>query len=262
MKGVKQPREHYWDVFDHSIEAIAALEFILRESDWVCGRGDLRDDVPWSGEIESHFSEEIGSAARRSTLLKLGLLLHDVAKPRTKTIEADRIRFLGHTKEGAVTAVDIMERLRFSTREIKYVEKLVYHHLHPAQMSNQGLPTDKAIYRYFRDTEGAGVDIIFLALADYLAVAGPRVNVDEWHMHIEHIKYIMDVHKKQESEIMPVRLVTGHDLIKEFKLSPGKNIGRLLTMVMEAQAAGEVSTREEALQYIKNEIDRGACCAA
>lgn len=262
MKGVKQPKEHYWDVFDHSIESIAALEFILRESDWVYGRNDLREDVPWNKEIEQHFNGEIAGGVSRKTLLKLGLLLHDVAKPRTKTIEEERIRFLGHTKEGSVTAIEIMERLRFSTREIKYVEKLVYHHLHPAQMSNQGLPTHKAIYRYFRDTEGAGLDIIFLALSDYLAVAGPRVNVDEWHMHIEHIKYIMDVHKKQESEIMPVRLVTGDDLMKEFKLSPGKNIGRLLTIVMEAQAAGEVSTREEALQYIRNELDKGACCAA
>ncbi len=262
MKGVKQPKEHYWDVFDHSIEAMAALEFILRESDWVYGRADLRADVPWSGEIEAHFNGEIGSGSTRRTLLKLGLLLHDIAKPRTKTIDEEKIRFLGHTKEGAVTAVEIMERLRFSSREIKYVEKLVYHHLHPAQMSNQGLPSDKAIYRYFRDTEGAGLDILFLALADYLAVAGPRVNVDEWKMHIEQIKYIIDVHNKQENEIMPLRLVTGDDLIKEFKLSPGRNIGRLLTMVREAQAAGEVSTREEALEYIRIELDKGASCAA
>ncbi len=42
MKGVKQPKEHYWDVFEHSIEAVAALEFILRESDWVYGRKDLQ----------------------------------------------------------------------------------------------------------------------------------------------------------------------------------------------------------------------------
>lgn len=262
MKGVKQPKEHYWDVFDHSIEAIAVLEFLLRESDWVYGRGDLRDEVPWSKEIESHFHKEIGGTSSRRTLIKLGLLLHDIAKPRTRTIEDERIRFLGHTKEGSVIAAEILERLRFSSREIRYVEKLVYHHLHPAQMSNQGLPTHKAIYRYFRDTEGAGIDIIFLALSDYLAVAGPRVNVDEWHMHIEHIKYIMNVHKKQESEIMPVRLVNGNDLMEEFKLNPGKKIGRLLTMVMEAQAAGEVSTREEALRYIKNKLDTGACCAA
>ncbi|MGA2158854.1 MAG: HD domain-containing protein [Dehalococcoidia bacterium] len=262
LKGVGQPKEHYWDVFDHSIEAIAALEYILRESDWVYGSRGLRAMVPWSDEIEEHFNEEIAGGSKRRTLIKLGLLLHDIAKPRTKTFEEDRIRFLGHTKEGAAMAASILERLRFSNREIRYIEKLIYHHLHPAQMSHEGLPSHKAIYRYFRDTEGAGIDVIFLALADYLAVAGPRVDVDEWHMHIEQVKYIMDVHNKQESEIMPVRLISGTDLIQEFKLSPGKTIGKLLIMVREAQAAGEIRTKEEALKYIRKELDRGSCCAA
>ncbi|MGA2367845.1 MAG: HD domain-containing protein [Dehalococcoidia bacterium] len=262
LKGVGQPKEHYWDVFDHSIEAIAALEFILRESDWVYGSRELRSMVPWSDEIDEHFNEEIAGGSKRRTLIKLGLLLHDIAKPKTKTIEDDRIRFLGHTKEGAAMAATILERLRFSNREIRYIEKLVYHHLHPAQMSHEGLPSHKAIYRYFRDTEGAGIDVIFLALADYLAVAGPRVDMDEWHMHIKQVKYIIDVHNQQESEILPVRLISGTDLMQEFKLSPGKTIGKMLIMVREAQAAGEIRTKEEALKYIRKEFDRGSCCAA
>jgi poly(A) polymerase len=193
----------------------------------------------------------------------LGILLHDIAKPKTKTVEeSGRIRFLGHTKEGSVLAAAILDRLRFSAREIKYIEKVIYHHLHPAQMANQGMATHRAIYRYFRDTEGTGIDVIFLALADYLAVAGPRVDIREWHMHIAQVKYIIEVHKKQEKEIMPVRLITGEDLIKEFRMSPGRTIGRLLTMIREAQAAGEIRTREEALQYVRNELGKGACCAA
>ena len=263
MKGVKQPREHYWDVFDHSIEAVAAVEFLLRESDWVYGRGELRSFVPWSEETAKHFKEEIGGGVTRGTLIKIGLMLHDISKPGTKTVDENgRIRFIGHTKEGAASAVSILERLRFSGKEIRYIETLVYHHLHPAQMSNEGLASHRAIYRYFRDTDGAGIDVIFLALADYLAVGGPRLDIDEWQMHIEHIQYIMSVHKKQESEIMPLRLITGDDLMKEFNLAPGKDIGRLLTMVREAQAAGEIHTREEAIQYIKNDLGRGACCAA
>lgn len=263
MKGVKQPKEHYWDVFEHSIESVAALEYILRESDWAYGRKELRSDVPWTQEIEQHFGQEVSGGSSRSTLLKLGILLHDIAKPKTKTIEeSGRIRFLGHTKEGSLLAAAILDRLRFSAREIKYVEKVIYHHLHPAQMSNEGMPTHRAIYRYFRDTAGTGIDVIFLALADYLAVAGPRVDIREWHMHIAQVKYIIEVHKKQEKEIMPVRLITGEDLMKEFSMRPGRTVGRLLILIREAQAAGEVRTREEALQYARNELGKGACCAA
>ena len=263
MRGVKQPKEHYWDVFDHSIETIASIEFLLRESDWVYGRRDLRAMVPWSDEIQEHFNAEIAGGSNRKTLLKVGALLHDVAKPSTKSVNKEgRVRFLGHTKDGAVVAADIMERLRFSTREIRYVEKLVYHHLHPAQMSSDGMPTSRAIYRFFRDTEGAGIDVIYLALADYLAVFGPRVDADEWRMHIEQIKYVLEVYNKQESEIMPVRLIDGNDLMREFKLSPGRQIGRFLAMIKEAQAAGEIRTREEALELVRNELGKGCCCAA
>ncbi len=263
MKGVKQPKEHYWDVFDHSIESIAALEYILRESDWIYGKGNLLEAVPWNADIAEHFNREIAGGSSRRTLLKLGLLLHDIAKPGDRTVDENgRIRFLGHTKDGAVTAAAMLGRLRFSTGAIRYVENLIYHHLHPAQMSNEGMPTHRAIYRFFRDTEGAGIDVIYLALADYLAVAGPRVDVREWHMHTEQVRYIIDVHNKQEREILPVRLLTGNDLIEQFRMQPGKDIGRLLRMVREAQAAGEISTREAALQYVRNAIDRGACCAA
>ncbi len=263
MKGVKQPKEHYWDVFDHSVECMASLEFLLHESDWVYGRNHLRAMVPWSAEIEEHFTEEIGGGSSRRTLLKLGALLHDIAKPGSKSINEDgRIRFIGHTRDGAAIAAAVLERLRFSSRETAYIEKLVYHHLHPAQMSDGGLPTSRAIYRYFRDTEGAGVDIIYLALADYLAVAGPRVDEEEWRAHIEQVKYILEVHRKQESEILPVKLISGNDIMQEFKLDPGSNIGRLLTLVREAQAAGEINTREEALNLVRHELDPGCCCAA
>lgn len=255
MKGVKQPKEHYWDVFDHSIECMASLEFLLHESDWAYGRNHLRAMAPWSAEIEEHFAGEIGGGSNRRTLMKLGALLHDIAKPASKTIEEDgRIRFLGHTKDGAVMVVPMLERLRFSSRETAYIEKLVYHHLHPAQMSGDGMPTARAIYRYFRDTEGAGIDVIYLALADYLAVAGPRVDEVEWNSHIEQVKYILEVHHRQESEVMPVRLISGDDIMQEFRLGPGSHIGRLLTLVREAQAAGEVRTRDEALELVRREL--------
>ena len=53
--------------------------------------------IPWDDDVEGYFDEEIGDGHNRATLLKLGALLHDVAKPATKTIEPDgRIRFFGH----------------------------------------------------------------------------------------------------------------------------------------------------------------------
>ena len=148
----------------------------------------------------------------------------------------------------------ILERLRFSNREITLVENLVYYHLRPAQMANKELPTQRAIYRYFRDTDDAGIDILLLALADYLASRGPLVSMGEWERHCQLTNYILTEHDKQQVKISPVKLVDGHDLIDTFGLTPGPLVGKLLAIVHEAQASGELSTREEALALVQKEL--------
>jgi len=252
---VGQPKEHYWDVFDHSIEAIAALEFILRESDWVYGSRELRALVPWSDEIEEHFNEEIAGGSKRRTLIKLGLLLHDIAKPKTKTIEDNRIRFLGHTKEGAAMAASILERLRFSNREIKMVQLMIEHHLRPGYLLSENVPSRRAIYKYFRDTVDVGIDTLFLGLADHLAARGPTLDLDQWRKHAEATQYLLSKWFEEKATVMPPKLIDGHILMEKLWLSPGPQIGQLLEMVREAQAAGEIQTAEEALDMVRKHLE-------
>ncbi|HIE16951.1 MAG TPA: HD domain-containing protein [Dehalococcoidia bacterium] len=263
MKGVEQPKEHHWDVFEHSVETMAAVEFLLREAPWEYGREGLLAITPWSEDFRRYFDQVVSSGSTRRLLLKLGGLLHDIAKPVTKTIDdTGRIRFLGHTKQGAAMATAILERLRFSSREVRLVESLVYHHLRPVQMTSDDLPTSRAIYRYFRDTEGAGIDILFLALADYLATWGPRLDFEEWREHNRLISYILEEHLRQEVKTAPVKLVDGHDLMDIFGLKPGRLLGELLAEVHEAQATGEVSTREEAIEIVRNKLEKRQCGTA
>jgi len=147
-----------------------------------------------------------------------------------------------------------LERLRFSNREIRLVESLVYHHLRPAQMANDELPTQRAIYRYFRDTGEVGIDILFLALADYLASRGPLVSMEEWKRHCQSMNYILAEHDKQQAKILPVKLIDGHDIMDTFDLAPGVLIGKLLALVNEAYTSGELSTKEEALALVQRKL--------
>jgi poly(A) polymerase len=255
-KGVTQPKEHYWDVFEHSMRTVKAVDFLLREGDWEYAGREAIEAVPWSEELSRHFSQEVGRGSQRKSLLRLAALLHDVAKPQTRTVEeSGRTRFLGHPDQGALAATDIMERLRFSTREIKPVEIMVKYHLRPTQMSQEGLPTDRAIYRYFRDTGEAGIDILFLSLADHLATRGKNLDPAGWREHTEIANYVLAKHSEEENLTVPPKLVDGHDLINIFGLIPGPRFAAILEAVHEAQAAGEVTTREEALKYIKHTLN-------
>ena len=249
-KGVDQPTVHFWDVFDHSIQTVATVSFLLRQQSWAYAGEEILSAVPWSAGLQQHFEGEVSSGSTRTSLLKLAALLHDIAKPQTKTVDEDgRARFLGHTSEGAAIVAGVLERLRFSAREIKLVETLVKYHLRPGQMGNYEVPSRRAIYRYFRDTGGAGIDILFLSLADHLATRGPLLDKAQWQMHTRLVDYVLTRYFEEESQVAPSKLIDGHDLINIYGLSPGHKIGELLETVREAQAAGEVTSREEALAY-------------
>ncbi len=253
-KGVEQPKEHFWDIFDHSLRTVMAVDFLLRRGDWEYASGsEVLAGVPWSEVLAQHFEEGVSSGSTRGLLLKLAALLHDIGKPQTKTIEADgRIRFLGHADEGAALAVNILERLRFSAKEVKLVETVVRHHLRPGQMSQEELPTHRAIYRYFRDTGEAGTDILFLSLADHLATRGPHLEMSHWRRHVNMVEYVLSQRSEQESIARPSKLVDGNDLINIFGISPGPKIREILEAVHEVQASGELTTKEEALAYIRD----------
>jgi poly(A) polymerase len=254
-KGVEQPTVHFWDVFEHSLQTVATVEFLMRESDWQHGKEDMLTIAPWSDTIDGHLSQEVSNGSNHKVMLKLAALFHDIAKPMTKSIDdTGRARFLGHTKLGAAMTASVLERLRFSNREIRLVESLVYHHLRPVQMANEGLPTQRAIYRYFRDTGDAGIDILLLALADYLASRGPLASWEEWKGNCHLINYILAEHDTQQAKILPMKLIDGHDIMHTFGLAPGPLIGELLAAVNEAHASGELSTRQEALALVQREL--------
>jgi poly(A) polymerase len=254
-RGVDQPRVHVWDVFEHSLQTVTALEFLLREGDWEYAGAGVLDAVPWSAELRRHFNGEISRGSSRKSLLKLAALLHDIAKPRTKSVDDDgRARFLGHPQEGAAEAAAILERLRFSKREIQLVGLLVKYHLRPTQMSHEGIPTRRAIYRYFRDTGEAGIDLLFLSLADHLAARGLTLDREQWQQHAGMAAAVLDMHFHETSPSPPPRLIDGHDVMSRFGLGPGPRVGELLEAVREAQAAGEITTRKAALRYLKHRL--------
>jgi poly(A) polymerase len=261
-KGVGQPTVHFWDIFEHSLQTVATIEFVMHESDWEYSNGEMLTTTIWSEEIERHLSQEVSKGSNHRVLLKIAALLHDVAKPRTKILDDNgRARFIGHAKQGAELVINVMERLRFSGRETKLVEDMVMHHLHPVQMATEGLPSSKAVYRYFRDRGDSGMDILLLALADYLACLGPLTTMKGWRRHCRLISYILKEHEEQQAKIQPVKIVNGHDLMEKFGLASGPLLGELLNMLREAQASGDINNREEALALAEKELNKQRCGA-
>jgi poly(A) polymerase len=263
-RGVVQPKEHYWDVFDHAIETVTALDFLLSEQEPPERREarlwhSLWDAFsPFLPGLREHLAEEASEGRSRATLLKLGALLHDVAKPETRAPDASgRIRFFGHADRGAETARRVLLRFRFSRREVDLAATMVKEHLRPGQLGQQGLPSRRALFRFFRDTGEAAESVLLLSLADHLAARGPRLRIDGWRRHVAYVAHVLARRHEEEAIARPRRLFTGHDIMAALSLAPGPEIGHLLGELEEAQASGEVATRADALRFIRRR-HRGA----
>ena len=66
---------------------------------------------------------------RADKVLRLTMLLHDVAKPQMKTVDADGVaHFKMHDVKGAEVAKRILKRLKFDNDTLGKVTKLVQYH--------------------------------------------------------------------------------------------------------------------------------------
>ena len=259
-RGVEQPKEHHHDVFGHSLAAVGALDALLADEPPADERGDrlwreLWGALEWWDGGHEYFREPVSAGTPRRALVKLCGLLHDIGKPATKTFEeSGRMRFFGHSDTGAEMAGRLMRRLRFSSREREIVMRMIEAHLRPVQMAQDRAPTKRAVYRYFRATGEAGVDTLFLSLADHLGTVGPNISWEGFRAHVAVVSHILHLHFEDKGVTSPPKLVSGDDLMRELGLKPGALLGVLLEAVREAQADGEVSTREEALELARQRL--------
>ncbi|MEX2247493.1 MAG: HD domain-containing protein [Dehalococcoidia bacterium] len=257
-KGVAQPEQfHAYDVFEHAMRAVESLDMMLR-AEAPADDGWLWADV-WdafgslAGVLRTYFGEELTPGRSRRALVKLAGLLHDVAKPQTRRIEADgRVRFFGHADLGGRVAAAVLRRLRFSSREVRFVALLVTEHLRPVQLAHAGeAPTRRALYRFWRDLGDAAPGVVFLALADAAGARGPGLTHESWSRQARYMNSVLVRSYGDEGIVHAPRLLSGRDIMTALGLAEGPAIGRLLSALDEAQAAGEVTGTEGALAFVR-----------
>lgn len=135
-------------------------------------------------------------------------------------------------------------------------EKSLLVSLDAARQALPGLsdPSDRrAIYRYFKPAGEAGVDAVLLMLAEYLAANLPTPSALAWGNLLEHAAApLLDAFFNHHAEqIAPAPLLTGDDLQQQFGLTPSPQLGEILSALVEEQAAGQIETQKEAIQFVE-----------
>jgi poly(A) polymerase len=243
MRGIGQGPYHHLDVWQHTLETLNQFELLL------CS-------VKQNPEISQYLSEEISGLRKRASLLKLVCILHDVGKPKALRREKGKIIFHGHERIGLGMTRVICRRLKLANDETRSLERIVLWHLRPGYLANNGRPTERAIFRYFRDTGSDGLAVLLLSLADQRATKGPLISALSRVRHEKTIKALISRLLKQKNEKKLVRFLNGNELMRKFKLPASPLIGSMLVELEEAQAIGKIKNKKEALRLAAAIIKR------
>ena len=218
---------------EHPLATVAALERIL----------STLEEGPLIGYLSQHTAGE----RDRLVLLKYVALFHHIGQgegyPPSEGVDRSPL--------GA-----LMRRLRFSSLEVRLAGEVAAA-LPQAWSLSDGEPSLLALHRFFRQAKGGGIEALLLSLADHLATLSGDESLEAWQERLRNVRSIWSCFFEERERIFPPPLIKGDDLLREFGLEPGPLIGNLLEVIGEAQVAGEVRTREEALQLAGKLVAKG-----
>ena len=191
-------------------------------------------------DIFYHTLEVVDNAAKLSEKLDLRLaaLVHDIAKPKTRRLSKSKgYTFYGHDDVGARMLKGISKSMKFSNSTRDYIVKLTALHLRPISLAKKNV-TDSAIRRLIVDAGEEIDDLMKLCRAD-ITTKNPK-NITKYLGNFDRVEKrmneVIEIDKLKAFQ-SPVR---GDEIMKMFDLSPGKEVGKIKTMVEDAIINGEI----------------------
>lgn len=181
-------------------------------------------------------------------MLRLAILLHDIAKPHTKEVVEDRVTFHKHEVVGSSIVYNWMRQMKFGQKDCIYVSKLVRFH----QFYFDEKTTDKAIRHWLRDT-GKDIwrDLLILRMADRMGNLKkanlPVVTKEMWELETR----IENLLANNPILFLEDLAINGNDL-KELDIKPGPRYKEILsTSLAWVMDNPEKNNKKDLLSYIK-----------
>lgn len=238
VKKIPPNSHHHLDLIHHLIESVRQVQMIYEKS---------------SEEVKNYLETIKYGSVQELAFLKLATFLHDIGKPSCWTIEEDtlRHRFIKHDEIGSKLVIPILKDLKFSKKQIQYVQTLIKYHIYPSSMVSAEDVTDKAFMKFYRKMEGYVIDLIILAMADRLSARGEKITEDIVNKNINALTKLLSDYLEMRKDIKPLeKLLDGRDIMELLKIKQGPKLGEIINALKEAQISGNVTTKEEAINFV------------
>lgn len=208
--GVEQGQQHVGDVYEHTMLTI---------DNSVCDK-----NTRWS------------------------CLFHDIGKLETFTKYNKAIHFFGHERNGALSAISILKKMRFSNSDIKEIVSGIKYHMTFKDFGNKA-PSKKTIRRFLSKVNDEHLNLVLNVIdADNKSHSKPFCLPNQ----VEDIRKSIEVIREEANGANKVTLpLNGKDIMSYFKLKSGPTIGRLMNAVNDMVIESPSITKEECLEKLK-----------
>jgi poly(A) polymerase len=222
------------------LDKLALLKEILPEITDMKGVNQPKEFHP-EGDVFAHTVVMLNMMKSPTPILALSVLLHDIGKPATATLDADRIRFNRHADKGADITEVILHRLKFSSDDIKTITHCVRNHMRFQDVQKMRAST-------LRRLVGAPTFPVELELH--------RLDCCASHNILSNWDFLVEQQRQMASEpILPDPWIRGDDIIS-LGVLPGRDVGIWKKKAYDAQLEKTFAGRDELLAWLNSEIHR------
>lgn len=200
-------------------------------------------------DVFEHLLRALQHAADKGLSLegRLGALLHDVAKPRTRRKAGETYTFYGHEVVGARMTTELLTRLHFSNDAIEKVTRLVRWHMF---FSDPEVVTLSAVRRMITNVgEDSIQDLLRVRMCDRIGSGRPK----EQPFRFRKYQAMVDEALRDPISVGMLKL-DGNNLIKDFGEEPGPRIGWVLSALLEDVLDDPSNNTEEYLSTKAQEL--------
>lgn len=223
-------------------------------------------EILWSLFLQEHDQERAANWSR-------GLLVHSLGRYREVVREYLGQEFvpgrsiyqltfllpmLCDLQEGEIpdTSQHITHQIQLSNQEALFLEKGIDaagNWLNLIQ--KQGICQPVEVFRFFNRFGQAGVAAIFLALGQALDNTQGEASQESWIERLQKARYFLEGFWERQLEwVDPPVLLDGYDIQQEFQIAPGPEIGSLLELLREEQVRSGLNSREQGLEFLKDQL--------
>jgi len=233
---------------------LGLMEWIVPEVLALRGVSQQTQKVIHTKDVYAHVLRVVERSSPR-VACRWSALLHDIAKPRTRTVEDGKVHFFGHEDVGAYMARDILKRLHFDRDFIESVSKIVRLHMRANAYTSDW--TDGAVRRLMLESGNDLSNLLDLSRADITSYRADKVTraaarVTELTERCQRLQ--------EEAERVPLKSpLDGNELMEMFGCGPGPWLrpikDHLLSLVIDGALASD--DKEEAAKIARAMLSKG-----